>query len=79
MQYGDEGADSVDTQRHGERSIGSVLEALRGRLHEQAHLFDDPAAYVAGVEDTLSALAPLLRVAEPVGDHAIARPRPVAV
>ncbi|MBW3662202.1 MAG: hypothetical protein KY469_03800 [Actinobacteria bacterium] len=34
------------------------LVRLRARLLDQAYLFDDPAAYAAGVEDTLRALEP---------------------
>lgn len=35
------------------------LESVRERLLAQAFLFDDPAAYAAGVEDTLSRLQQL--------------------
>lgn len=33
------------------------VAALRRRLLDQAHLFDDPHAYAAGVADALEALA----------------------
>lgn len=31
----------------------AALEVLRTRLRDQAHLFEDPAAYADGVEDAL--------------------------
>ena len=37
----------------------SELTELRERLLAQAYLFDEPASYAAGVEDTLAALASL--------------------
>ncbi len=35
------------------------VEQLRARLLEAAFLFDEPATYEAGVEDTFAALLPL--------------------
>lgn len=34
------------------------LERLRRELAEQAQLFEDPGAYLAGIEDVFSAIAP---------------------
>lgn len=34
-----------------------VVATIRRRLLDQAHLFDDPHAYAAGVADALEALA----------------------
>ncbi len=36
------------------------LGSIRHQLMEQARLFEDPNAYVAGVEDTLAAVRQLL-------------------
>ncbi|MDX1657726.1 MAG: hypothetical protein R3343_02795 [Nitriliruptorales bacterium] len=43
-------SDTVDEER------SSRLDELRHRLREQADLFDDPGAYLAGVEDTFEEL-----------------------
>lgn len=37
-----------------------VVARLRDDLADQAHLFEDPRTYLAGVEDALTALRPLL-------------------
>lgn len=37
------------------------LELVRRRLLRQASLFEDPAAYAAGVEDTVAAVGQLFR------------------
>lgn len=42
-----------------ERQTASSIERLRERLASQANLFDDPGAYLAGVEDTLARLQEL--------------------
>lgn len=49
-------SDTLDrpTERASER-----LEELRERLREQASLFDDPGAYLAGVEDAIEKLSEL--------------------
>ncbi len=47
-----------------------LLDGLRARLLDNAFLFDDPAAYRAGVMDTFDALA-----SEPTS-HVPARRRP---
>ncbi|MDX1621164.1 MAG: hypothetical protein R3320_09250 [Nitriliruptorales bacterium] len=43
-------SDTMDEER------SSRLDELRDRLREQADLFDDPGAYLAGVEDTFEEL-----------------------
>lgn len=42
-----------------EGELEGQLERLRDRLRSQASLFDDPGAYLAGVEDTLARLREL--------------------
>lgn len=64
---------AATTPRSG-RTYREHLDALRASLKEQAFLFEDAEAYRAGVEDALSAVAPLLpepevvvRLPEPEG------------
>ncbi len=44
----------------GDRRSG-LIELLRARLLAGSFLFDQPSIYEAGVEDTLTAIVPLLR------------------
>lgn len=44
------------------------LARLRGLLMKQARLFEDPNAYVAGVEDTIAAVRMLLSGEQPSDD-----------
>lgn len=46
----------TDVQTAHEDEDGESLAGLRRRLHDQAQLFEEPGAYVAGVEDALAAL-----------------------
>lgn len=58
-----------------DRSTGRGLRAARAKLEEQAHLFDDPGAYLAGVDDTFAALAGRGPVAvEPGGLSVVVEP-----
>lgn len=50
--------------------VNDQLEHLRERLSSQANLFDDPGAYLAGVEDTLARLQEL----DALGDEPVATP-----
>lgn len=54
------------------------LERVRQELRRNAQVFERPAAYIAGVEDALSAIASLARhgrIEEPVRVHEIGSPR----
>lgn len=56
----------------------SDLERVRQELRRNAEVFDRPAAYIAGVEDAVSAIVALARhgrIEEPVRVHEIGSPR----
>lgn len=57
-----------------DRESGLTIEQLRARLLEGSFLFDEPGTYQAGVEDTLSAILPLLRGADSLEATGSAQP-----